>query len=56
VAALDALPRLGATAQVIEAVTAYLDRYVIQGRCPADDLLERVRGTDRRPNGKDIRT
>jgi len=35
-------------------VAAYLDRYVIQGRSPADDLLDRVRGTDRRPHGKDI--
>jgi glutamate--cysteine ligase len=55
-AALDALPRLGATTEVTDAVRAYLDRYVIQGRCPADDLLDRVRGTDRRPHGKDIRT
>ncbi|MGW3121873.1 ergothioneine biosynthesis glutamate--cysteine ligase EgtA [Streptomyces sp. NPDC001107] len=55
-AALDALPRLGATAQVTDAVAAYLDRYVMQGRSPADDLLDRVRGTDRRPHGKDLRT
>jgi glutamate--cysteine ligase len=55
-AALEALPRLGATTQVTDAVAAYLDRYVMQGRCPADDLLDRVHGTDRRPHGKDIRT
>jgi len=55
-AALEALPRLGATTQVTDAVAAYLDRYVMQGRSPADDLLDRVRGTDRRPHGKDIRT
>ncbi|MFF4503314.1 ergothioneine biosynthesis glutamate--cysteine ligase EgtA [Streptomyces sp. NPDC001401] len=55
-AALEALPRLGATIQVTDAVAAYLDRYVMQGRTPADDLLDRVRGTDRRPHGKDIRT
>jgi len=55
-AALEALPRLGATTEVTDAVAAHLDRYVIQGRCPADDLLDRVRGTDRRPHGKDIRT
>ncbi|WP_030934974.1 ergothioneine biosynthesis glutamate--cysteine ligase EgtA [Streptomyces sp. NRRL S-646] len=55
-AALEALPRLGATTQVTDAVAAYLDRYVMQGRTPADDLLDRVRGTDRRPHGKDIRT
>ncbi|MET7571362.1 ergothioneine biosynthesis glutamate--cysteine ligase EgtA [Streptomyces sp. NPDC005492] len=55
-AALEALPRLGATAEVTDAVRAYFDRYVIRGRCPADDLLDRVRGTDSRPHGKDIRT
>jgi glutamate--cysteine ligase len=55
-AALEALPRIGATTEVTDAVAAYLDRYVIQGRSPADDLLDRVRGTDRRPHGKDIRT
>ncbi|GHI03405.1 ergothioneine biosynthesis glutamate--cysteine ligase EgtA [Streptomyces cellostaticus] len=56
-AALEALPRLGATPPVIEAVTTYLNRYVVQGRCPADDLLDRLRGTDSRAHGrKDIRT
>ncbi|MEV0738626.1 ergothioneine biosynthesis glutamate--cysteine ligase EgtA [Streptomyces sp. NPDC050549] len=55
-AALEALPRLGASAGVTDAVRAYFDRYVIRGRCPADDLLDRVRGTDSRPHGKDIRT
>jgi glutamate--cysteine ligase len=55
-AALEALPRLGATAGVTDAVRAYFDRYVVRGRCPADDLLDRVRGTDSRPHGKDIRT
>ncbi|MET7683158.1 ergothioneine biosynthesis glutamate--cysteine ligase EgtA [Streptomyces sp. NPDC005423] len=54
-AALDALPRLGATTEVTDAVRAYLDRYVIRGRCPADDLLDQVRGTDSRPHGKDFR-
>ncbi|MFJ5303263.1 ergothioneine biosynthesis glutamate--cysteine ligase EgtA [Streptomyces sp. NPDC088350] len=54
--ALEALPRLGATAEVTGAVRAYFDRYVVRGRCPADDLLDRVRGTDSRPHGKDIRT
>ncbi|WP_030183700.1 ergothioneine biosynthesis glutamate--cysteine ligase EgtA [Streptomyces sp. NRRL S-813] len=57
VAALDALPRLGATAEVTDAVGAYLDRHVLKGRCPADDLLDRLRGPDRRrAHGKDIRT
>ncbi|WP_031482384.1 ergothioneine biosynthesis glutamate--cysteine ligase EgtA [Streptomyces bicolor] len=67
-AALEALPRLGATTEVTEAVAAYRDRYVVKGRCPADDLLDELYGTDlphyrRRssggsPNlhGKDIRT
>jgi glutamate--cysteine ligase len=55
-AALEALPRLGATTEVTDAVRAYRDRYVIPGRCPADDLLDRLRGTHRRAHGKDIRT
>ncbi|MER6979822.1 ergothioneine biosynthesis glutamate--cysteine ligase EgtA [Streptomyces carpinensis] len=57
VAALDALPRIGATAEVADAVRTYLDRYVLKGRCPADDLLDRLRGPDRRrSHGKDFRT
>ncbi|MDH6220765.1 ergothioneine biosynthesis glutamate--cysteine ligase EgtA [Streptomyces pseudovenezuelae] len=56
VAALEALPRLGADATVTDAVAAYLNRYVVQGRCPADDLLDRLRGTDSRALGKDLRT
>ncbi|WP_329267960.1 ergothioneine biosynthesis glutamate--cysteine ligase EgtA [Streptomyces sp. NBC_01451] len=59
-AALDALPRLGASRDVVDAVAAYLDRYVVRGRCPADDLLDSLRGTDRSahgtPYGKDLRT
>ncbi|ELS58350.1 ergothioneine biosynthesis glutamate--cysteine ligase EgtA [Streptomyces viridochromogenes] len=56
-AALDALPRLGATAKVTDAVAAYRDRYVSAGRCPADDLLDELRGTDRTlMHGKDIRS
>ena len=38
-AVLDALPRLGADRDTIDAVAAYHDRYVARGRCPADDLL-----------------
>lgn len=54
-AALEALPRLGATPEVVAAVTAYFDRYVRQGRCPADDLLDRLRGTSPvAAHGKDI--
>ncbi|MEU5367321.1 ergothioneine biosynthesis glutamate--cysteine ligase EgtA [Streptomyces sp. NPDC005925] len=39
-AALEALPRMGATEEVTGAVAAYLDRWVARGRCPADDLLD----------------
>ncbi|MGW0610606.1 ergothioneine biosynthesis glutamate--cysteine ligase EgtA [Streptomyces sp. NPDC002788] len=53
--ALDALPRLGAGPEVVEAVTAHLDHHVALGRCPADDLLDRRRGTDGRAHGKDFR-
>ncbi|WP_435209122.1 ergothioneine biosynthesis glutamate--cysteine ligase EgtA [Streptomyces sp. bgisy034] len=55
-AALEALPRLGATREVTDAVAAYRDRYVARGRCPADDLLDELYGTDRTLLGKDIRT
>ncbi|MFJ9021923.1 ergothioneine biosynthesis glutamate--cysteine ligase EgtA [Streptomyces sp. NPDC102259] len=54
--ALRALPRLGATEAVTDAVSDYLDRYVLRGRTPADDLLDRLRGTDTRAYGKDLRT
>ncbi|MEU6808075.1 ergothioneine biosynthesis glutamate--cysteine ligase EgtA [Streptomyces sp. NPDC046831] len=43
--ALEALPRLGATPEVTAAVAAFRDRYVLRGRCPADDLLDSLRGT-----------
>ncbi|MEV6316615.1 ergothioneine biosynthesis glutamate--cysteine ligase EgtA [Streptomyces sp. NPDC051776] len=39
-AAQEALPRLGASAPLQEAVAAFTDRYVLRGRCPADDLLD----------------
>lgn len=55
-AALEALPRLGATAGVTDAVAAYRDRYVLKGRCPADDLLDELYGTERTLHGKDLRT
>ncbi|WP_155054254.1 ergothioneine biosynthesis glutamate--cysteine ligase EgtA [Streptomyces blattellae] len=59
-AALDALPRLGAGTEVTDAVRAYLDRYVSQGRSPADDLLDGLHGTPPTSpgpaHGKDIRT
>ncbi|MET7289165.1 ergothioneine biosynthesis glutamate--cysteine ligase EgtA [Streptomyces sp. NPDC005573] len=56
-AALQALPRLGATRAVTDAVAAHLHRYVARGRSPADDLLDRLRRTDHRARArKDIRT
>ncbi|MFD0021257.1 ergothioneine biosynthesis glutamate--cysteine ligase EgtA [Streptomyces sp. NPDC058382] len=36
--ALEALPRMGASRAVQDAVAAFHDRYVARGRCPADDL------------------
>ncbi|MEU8698885.1 ergothioneine biosynthesis glutamate--cysteine ligase EgtA [Streptomyces sp. NPDC048680] len=36
--ALEALPRMGATRAVQDAVADFHDRYVTRGRCPADDL------------------
>ncbi|GHJ42143.1 ergothioneine biosynthesis glutamate--cysteine ligase EgtA [Streptomyces sp. TS71-3] len=40
-AALDALPRIGAGTAVLDAVGAYNERYVVRGRCPADELMDR---------------
>ncbi|MFG2456175.1 ergothioneine biosynthesis glutamate--cysteine ligase EgtA [Streptomyces sp. NPDC048523] len=51
-AALEALPRLGATTEVTDAVGAFVHRYVNRGRCPADDLLDRTHGS----LGREIRT
>ncbi len=45
-AAAEALPRLGATADVRAAVAGFTDRYVARGRCPADDLLSALHGKD----------
>ncbi|MFD9216130.1 ergothioneine biosynthesis glutamate--cysteine ligase EgtA [Streptomyces sp. NPDC087659] len=36
--ALEALPRLGASQAVQEAVAAFHERHVLPGRCPADDF------------------
>ncbi|CAL9346121.1 ergothioneine biosynthesis glutamate--cysteine ligase EgtA [Streptomyces sp. enrichment culture] len=44
-AALEALPRLGATTEVVDAVAAFHERHVARGRCPADDLLDAVHTT-----------
>ena len=53
VAALAALPRLGATAEVTDSVAGYVERYVLRGRCPADDLLDTPGGTGRGPHGRE---
>ncbi|WP_069170034.1 ergothioneine biosynthesis glutamate--cysteine ligase EgtA [Streptomyces griseus] len=37
-AALEALPRVGASRHVMDTVAAFTDRYVARGRCPGDDL------------------
>ncbi|TDD11196.1 ergothioneine biosynthesis glutamate--cysteine ligase EgtA [Nonomuraea deserti] len=47
-AALEALPRLGATPALIGAVAAFADRYVTTGRSPAADLMDLVRQPGRR--------
>lgn len=47
VAALDALPRLNASAGVRDAVGAYAERYIERRRCPADDRLDEWRRTGR---------
>ncbi|WP_413104852.1 ergothioneine biosynthesis glutamate--cysteine ligase EgtA [Streptomyces sp. Inha503] len=46
--ALDALPRIGASPAVTAAVAAFTDRYVVRGRCPADDLLAPLTGKEGR--------
>jgi glutamate--cysteine ligase len=45
-AADEALARLGAPPGVRAAVAEYTTRYVLPGRCPADDLLDEARGTE----------
>lgn len=46
--AQEALPRIGATRAVQDAVAAFNDRYVLPGRCPADDLRASLNGKDPR--------
>lgn len=41
-AALDALPRIGASTGVRDTVAAFHERFVARGRCPADDLTDRT--------------
>jgi glutamate--cysteine ligase len=55
-AALAALPRRGATAEVTDAVAGFLERYVLRGRCPADDLLDMPGGAGRGPHGRETRS
>ncbi|MEV7416560.1 ergothioneine biosynthesis glutamate--cysteine ligase EgtA [Streptomyces sp. NPDC089919] len=51
-AALDALPRIGASGPVCDAVADFTERYVEQGRCPADDHpLGRASTDARRADG-----
>ncbi|GAA1373136.1 ergothioneine biosynthesis glutamate--cysteine ligase EgtA [Streptomyces beijiangensis] len=40
IAALEALPRRGASAHVIDTVAEFTARYVLRGRTPADDVLD----------------
>lgn len=47
-AALSALPRLGAAPALVCEVAAFAGRHVTPGRSPASDLLDLVRGTERR--------
>ncbi|MGW2230475.1 ergothioneine biosynthesis glutamate--cysteine ligase EgtA [Streptomyces formicae] len=42
-AATDALPRMGVSTDVRDAVVTFGDQYVARGRCPADDLLDSLR-------------
>ncbi|WKD31295.1 ergothioneine biosynthesis glutamate--cysteine ligase EgtA [Streptomyces xanthophaeus] len=41
-AAAEALPRLGASTHVRDTVGAFTERYVLRGRCPADDWSTQV--------------
>ncbi|MFI6509241.1 glutamate-cysteine ligase family protein [Streptosporangium sp. NPDC050855] len=47
-AALEALPRLGASPELVRDVAAFADRHVSPGRSPAVDLLQLVRGAEGR--------
>ncbi|MER5886788.1 ergothioneine biosynthesis glutamate--cysteine ligase EgtA [Streptomyces sp. NPDC001941] len=46
--ALEALPRVGASPSVVDAVAAFHDQYVAKGRCPADDVELAFTGKDAR--------
>ncbi|MFD4552509.1 ergothioneine biosynthesis glutamate--cysteine ligase EgtA [Streptomyces sp. NPDC058467] len=55
-AAAEALPRLGATSDVLDAVAEFTGRYVAQGRSPADDVLSQLlgRAADVPSNGRSV--
>ena len=42
VAAYAALARQGVARELRDAVADYTERYVLRGRCPADDVLDRA--------------
>ncbi|OKK22305.1 glutamate--cysteine ligase [Streptomyces sp. CB00455] len=49
-AAAEALPRLGASAHVRETVGAFTERFVLRGRCPADEAPHQLpTGSEARP-------
>ncbi len=48
-AALDACPRLGVGPELTDTVADYADRFVNQGRCPADDTLDTWSATGAAP-------
>ncbi|MGA5298467.1 glutamate-cysteine ligase family protein [Nucisporomicrobium flavum] len=45
VAAYESLTRQGVSRGVRDSVAAFTERYVLRGRCPADDVLDRARAT-----------
>lgn len=47
-AAAEALPRLGASRHVQDVVGAFTERFVLRGRCPADDGFLQLTGTGAR--------
>ncbi|MFD8410546.1 ergothioneine biosynthesis glutamate--cysteine ligase EgtA [Streptomyces sp. NPDC059650] len=48
-AAAEALPRLGASTHVQDTVGAFIERFVLRGRCPADENAYQLTGTGARP-------
>ncbi|MFI8100712.1 ergothioneine biosynthesis glutamate--cysteine ligase EgtA [Streptomyces sp. NPDC086023] len=55
-AALDALPRIGARPEVLSAVAEFHERHVTRGRCPADDRTAAPAAAPAHPYGKEPRT